>query len=265
MQLLQLNLVEIILNEHSRDEFLKELHHELDVNSHWGILDCISATIEAQQLSSQQYEQMIVALLSCVPTGHHVVEALIPHKTFPVKYLNKFIEDNLFISAIGHLPGPQDVLLKLIDTIPYEEAIIRIGLDYYRDDKISDSKFEEFLHTWIDKEWLFRNLLFIKDYNSQKRSVLLQVIEKTTFADELLELHAALQYERMLSKTDDSEKLKEAFQRKIPKHLMAICQNRNTPLEMLQELMTIEKGIQFSKQIRHLASERVRNILKSHH
>ncbi|MBK9249036.1 MAG: hypothetical protein IPM69_13210 [Ignavibacteria bacterium] len=237
MQLLQSNLVEVILNEHSRDEFLRQLHHELNVNSHWEILDRISATIEAQQLSSQQYEQMIVALLSCVPTGHHVVEALIPHKSFPINYLNMFIEDDLFISTIGHLPGPQDVLLKLIDTIPYGEAIIRIGLDYYRDDKISDSKFEEFLHSWIDKEWLFRNLLFIQDYDSQKRRVLLQVIEKTTFAVQLLELQAALEYERMLSMTDNIEKLKEAFQRKIPKHLIVICQNRNTPLEILQEVM----------------------------
>lgn len=106
--------------------------------------------------SSDDLRALIATLLA--DDRHDVIGGFLRNPSVPEDLLLELCDAGICIMDLGHLGRPRAVLERLVDRHQYPEAILTLGLDYYRDASVPASAFEAFIERFADHAWLFRTL-----------------------------------------------------------------------------------------------------------
>ena len=174
----------------------------------------------------------------------------IDNDSFPDEIFNYLLENKLALVTLCHLPLKDDFLWRLIEV--EDEPIITLGKRYYCDDKYSLSDLQFFLLCFETNVWLWCTLIDLETTDIKKERLFRKMLfKKTEFRDYQL---------RLLEKTIEKRLIKSSSAKVITKHyrsnnyryLRGIAQNPKTPIEILEEMLKLEK-VKYAKLIRNYA------------
>lgn len=179
----------------------------------------------------------------------------IDNESLTDEVFNYFYENNVAITALGHLQLKDEFLWLLVDQV--EESILTLGIRYFTEDKYSVEEFRKFLLKFTTCDWLWNILISTNINNPDKDKVLKKTLFSSTNLDNYKQKLIEQSIERNLKNTERTKIIIKYYKINKPRYLRGIAQNPITPLNILEELITI-RNIRYAKDIRQFASENIR-------
>lgn len=179
----------------------------------------------------------------------------IDNESLTNEVFNYFYENNVAITALGHLPLKDEFLWLLVGQV--EESILTLGIRYFTEAKYSVEDFRNFLLKFTTCDWLWNTLISTETSNPDKDKVLKKTLFSSTNFDNYKQKLIEQSIERNLRSTNRIKIINKYYKINNPRFLRGIAQNPITPLNILVELINI-KNIRYARDIRQLASENIR-------
>lgn len=180
-------------------------------------------------------------------------------KLLPNELIDYFIENEIALSILGHLPLDDMFLWKLVGVSG--EAILTLGKRYYLNDVYTNENFTFMLEKFKDNYELWNMLLDIIPHNGEKRKILIKNLFIYTNFEELKRMIIEENIENMLKKTQIVSIIKKKFACNNYRYLRGIAQNPITPISLLENLTEI-KDVKYAKQIRDYAKANLTRRVK---
>lgn len=184
------------------------------------------------------------------------VVCFIDNESFLDEIFDYLMDKSLAQITLCHLPLKDEFLWRLIDV--EEEAILTLGKRYYTDDKYSLDELRKFLLQFKTCDWLWRSLIDINIKDSQKKKLFRRMLFAETDFHDYKYLLVERAIESKLQVTSSVVLIKRYYKTGNYRFFRGIAQNPNTPNDILEELLNIEK-VKYAKQIRNFALENIKS------
>lgn len=177
------------------------------------------------------------------------------------KVIQYLIDNNICITALGHMILSEKWLLKLAPVI--EEALFTLAQTYYLNSSYPLIKFQKLLNQFHNNLTLFHRLLHIKPTDWEKWRWLIYYSNNFVKDTAVQNLSQDILLSEILSKTNDIDYLILQYQKheSNPYVLLGIASNFFTPDEILEKLAEIS-NIKYAKDIRCEALKTQKSIGK---
>lgn len=142
------NLIEILNDAAQRKRLLKAIQKEQGSHLplHWRYEE-VAVTCRA---TPDELCHIVKELLQFKSSTDYLLRDLVRHPQMPEEMLMLMCERRRCIDDLGHLPGPQSVLERVVEKYNYSEAITTLALKYYGADDYDTEQFAAFLRKHAD-------------------------------------------------------------------------------------------------------------------
>jgi len=174
------------------------------------------------------------------------------------------IDKKIAITTLGHTRQSDKIMWILGNYV--DEAVLTIGKEIYKSDCYTYNDLKKLLKTFYNIHWLWNSLTFEKASNFEKENLFNDSLKKHPDFNDIWakkgKRQKDLELRKLLTQTVSMEIIGEYAEKNNPSFNCMIASNPNTPIDLLTKLISVEKGTENSRQIRHYAKENLRKRKK---
>jgi hypothetical protein len=170
------SVIDILADEVQRAELIKLVEAEQGTNL--PLTNLYEKVAEQCEASPQQLRETVRNLITLYGNKNKwLIEPFIFHFNIPDDVLYDLYERGIFIIALAHRKGPQELLELLASDYQISEAITTLALNYYLPDQAQPGKFLEFVAKYRNDQMLRRNLLKSPKLSDDMRLAVLAIYD----------------------------------------------------------------------------------------
>jgi hypothetical protein len=162
---LHANTLIAILNDPERRRGLREALRG-EQGGHLPLRWAFSNAAAEADAAPQDLESAARALMA--DGADDLLDDLVVHPAMPLSVLVELCDAGRCVCALGHLPGPRDFLLRMVERHGFEESILTVALDLYQDPAVPTGEFALFARRHASLEWMLRALAPARASNPEK-------------------------------------------------------------------------------------------------